>query len=51
MEPITASFVSPVHKDVDAAWAQEVEERLDAYDRGRMSAAPVSEVFKDIELI
>ena len=46
-----ASFVSPVHKDVDAAWAQEFEERLDAYYRGLMSAAPVSEVFKGIERI
>ncbi len=46
-----ASFVSPDQKDVDAAWAQKVEERLDVYDRGLMSAAPVSEVFKDIELI
>ena len=46
-----SGFDNPTRKDVDAAWAQEVENRLNAYDRGLMSATPNSEVFKEIERI
>lgn len=49
VEHIMASFDFPARKEVDAAWAQEVEDRLDAYERGQVKATPSADVFKDIE--
>jgi putative addiction module component (TIGR02574 family) len=33
---------------IDAAWATEVETRIDAYDAGKISVSPTDEVFKRI---
>ena len=49
IEHIMASFDFPARQEVDAAWAQEAEDRLDAYDQGQMKATPVADMFKDIE--
>lgn len=49
VEHIMASFDIPARKEVDAAWAQEAEDRLDAYDRGQIKTTPATDVFKDIE--
>ena len=49
VEQILASFEFPARREIDAAWAQEVEERLDAYERGEIGTSPASEVFKDID--
>ncbi|MCP4537003.1 MAG: addiction module protein [Chloroflexi bacterium] len=49
IEHIMASFDFPARKEVDAAWAQEAEDRIDAYDQGKMAATPVDDVFRDIE--
>jgi putative addiction module component (TIGR02574 family) len=39
VERILASFEFPARRDIDAAWAQEVEERIDAYERGQIGTA------------
>lgn len=49
VEHIMSSFGFPASKEIDAAWAQEVEDRLDAYDRGQIGATPVADMFKDLE--
>jgi putative addiction module component (TIGR02574 family) len=49
VERILASFEFPARRDIDAAWAQEVEERIDAYERGQIGTAPAEDVFKEID--
>ena len=49
VEQIMASFSFPARKEIDAAWAQEVEDRLDAYDAGNIGTTPATERFKDFE--
>jgi putative addiction module component (TIGR02574 family) len=49
VEHILASFEFPARQDIDAAWAREAEDRLDAYERGEIASSPASEVFKEIE--
>jgi len=48
VEQILASFEFPAREDIDAAWAQESEDRIDAYERGEIGSSPASEVFKDM---
>ncbi len=48
VEQILASFEFPARKDIDAAWAQEAEERIDAYERGEIGTTPSDEVIKEI---
>jgi len=38
VEQILESFEFPARKDIDAAWAQEAEERIDAYERGEIKS-------------
>jgi putative addiction module component (TIGR02574 family) len=49
VEQILASFEFPARRDVDAAWAREAEDRIDAYDRGEIGTSPASDVFRDID--
>ena len=35
--------------EIDAAWAIEAEERIDAFERGEITAIPMEEVFEGIE--
>ncbi|MCX5646736.1 MAG: addiction module protein [Phycisphaerae bacterium] len=49
VERILASFEFPARQDIDAAWAQEAEDRIDAYERGEIGSSPASEVFKEID--
>ncbi len=44
VEQILASFDFPSREQTDTLWAQEAEDRIDAYDRGEIKAAPASEV-------
>jgi putative addiction module component (TIGR02574 family) len=39
-------FDPPASSNVDAAWAEEVESRMDAYDRGEIKASPVEDVLE-----
>ncbi len=49
VEQILASFEFPARQDIDAAWAQEAEDRIDAYERGEIGSSPANKVFKDID--
>lgn len=49
VEQILASFEFPARQDIDAAWAQEAEDRVDAYEGGEISSSPANKVFKDID--
>jgi putative addiction module component (TIGR02574 family) len=43
-EALLESLHVPI-ADVEAAWAQEIEDRVAAFDRGEMPAYPAEEVF------
>ncbi|MBM4032522.1 MAG: addiction module protein [Planctomycetes bacterium] len=49
MERLLGSFEASERERVDALWAQEAEDRIDAYERGELRARPASEVFRRIE--
>lgn len=48
VEGILSSFDFPTRSDIDATWAQEAEDRIDAYDRGDIAAVPAAKVFEKI---
>lgn len=48
VEEILSSFDFPVRQEVDALWAQEVEDRIDADDRGQLESS-AKDVFKHFE--
>jgi putative addiction module component (TIGR02574 family) len=48
IERLFQSFDRTANKEIDHAWAAEVESRFDAYDRGEMQASTVEEVFSRI---
>jgi putative addiction module component (TIGR02574 family) len=49
VERILASFEFPARKDIDSAWAKEAEDRIAAYEEGKVSSSPSNKVFKDID--
>jgi len=49
VEKILASFAFPERSGMDALWAAEAEERIDAYDRGDLTARSASAIFERIE--
>jgi len=49
VEQILASFEFPARREIDAAWAKEAEDRIDAYERGQIESVPAEEVFKEID--
>ncbi len=49
VEGILSSFDFPSRADNDAAWAREVEDRIDAHERGEIAAIPASKVFETID--
>ena len=46
VEKILASFEFPTHEDIDAAWAKEAEDRIEAFERGDVGSTPVNSVGK-----
>ncbi len=48
VEQILSSFDRPSREEIDALWAKEAEDRIDAYDQGKIKAIPVSQVFEKI---
>jgi len=36
-------------EEIDALWADEAEDRIDAFERGEMEAIPARDVFGEIE--
>jgi len=44
VEQVRASFEFPARQEIDAAWAKEAQDRIDAYERGEIEAVPAEEV-------
>jgi putative addiction module component (TIGR02574 family) len=49
VEELLSSFDFPSRQEVDALWAKEVEDRIDAYERGEMRSIPADDVFARID--
>lgn len=49
VERILSSFEAPDRKRIDELWAKEAEDRIDAYDEGRIRSIPAPQVFDQIE--
>jgi len=45
-EQLLASLDDPKQKEIDRLWADEVEDRIDAYERGELKVIPGQEVFR-----
>ena len=48
VEQILSSFDFPSRNEIDALWAKEAEDRIGAYDQGKIKATPASQVFEKI---
>jgi len=48
VEQILSSFDFPSRDEIDALWAKEAEDRIDAYDQGKIKTIPASQVFEKI---
>lgn len=48
VEQILSSFDRPSRDEIDALWAKEAEDRIDAYEQGKIKAIPASQVFERI---
>ena len=46
VEELLSSFDFPARQETDALWAQEAEDRIDAYERGEFPASPAEAVFE-----
>ncbi len=49
VESLLSSFELPSRGTIDSLWAQEAEDRIDAFERGEMAAIPARDVFTEIE--
>ncbi len=49
VENLLSSFEFQSRGTIDALWAQEAEDRVDAFERSEMTAIPVKDVFNEIE--
>ncbi len=49
IENLLTSFEFPSRKTIDDLWTKEVESRIDAFERGEISATPAMKGFKKIE--
>ena len=45
-QSLLESLQSPL-SDIEKAWAEEIEQRIEAFDRGEISAYPAEDVFAD----
>jgi len=45
-EQLLASLDDPKQREIDRLWADEVEDRIDAYERGELKAILGKEVFR-----
>jgi putative addiction module component (TIGR02574 family) len=48
VEALLSSFDFPARADVDALWAREAENRIDAYEKGELKTRPASEAIEEI---
>lgn len=49
IESLLSSFEFRSRKIIDALWAKEAEDRIDAFERGEVTATPAEQVFAEIE--
>ncbi|HNS56076.1 MAG TPA: addiction module protein [Smithellaceae bacterium] len=49
IESLFSSFEFPSRKEKNALWAQEAENRIDAFERGNIEAIPAKNIFEEIE--
>ncbi len=49
VEQLLSSFEFPARKTVDSLWAQEAEERIDAFECGELKAKSAQQVFQNID--
>ena len=49
VENLLTSFEFQSRKKIDALWAEEVEDRIDAFERGEMASITARDVFEEIE--
>ncbi len=47
-EKLLDSLVEKKQKEIDAAWAEEAEDRLKAFKEGKIKGIPMEEVFRSI---
>ena len=48
VEHILSSFELPERKKIDALWAKEAENRIDAYEKGLIASTPAKDIFNKI---
>jgi putative addiction module component (TIGR02574 family) len=48
-EQLLESLDDPKQKEIDRLWADEVEDRIDAYERGELKVIPGQEVFRRLK--
>ena len=48
-EQLLKSVDDPRQKEIDRLWADEVEDRIDAYERGQLKTIPGEEVFRRLK--
>ncbi len=48
IEGILSSFEPETRQRIDRLWAQEAEDRIDAYDRGELGSVPAESVFAEV---
>ena len=49
IDELLSSFEFPARGEIDAAWAHEAEDRIDAYERGEMRSTPARTVFERLD--
>jgi putative addiction module component (TIGR02574 family) len=49
VELILSSFHFKERAAIDAAWADEAESRIDAFDQGKIQAHPIKQMFASIQ--
>ena len=48
IEDVLSSFEFATRKDIDEVWANEIEDRIDAYEQGKLKSKSAKDVFKKI---
>jgi len=49
LERLLETFQEPPDPELDKLWAQEAEDRIDAYDRGELASVSSEDVFATID--
>jgi putative addiction module component (TIGR02574 family) len=49
IERLLSSFEFRSRKNVDALWAKEADDRIEAYEQGKIAVFPANTVFNEIE--